>query len=48
MSESELPTPPKAPDPPREVFVSSVPSQKKDKKRKKKVSREPPRGRGRR
>jgi len=49
MSESELPPPPpKPPEPNREAFVSSLPASKKDKKRKKKVSREPPRGRGRR
>jgi len=49
MTESEQPAPPpKAPEPPRETFVSGLPVQKKDKKKKKKVSREPPRGRGRR
>ncbi len=46
MSESELPTPPpRNPDPPRDLLGPTP--QPKQKKHKKKVSREPPRGRGR-
>ncbi len=48
MNEPDAPKPPALPDPPREALVSPLVVTKKDKKRKKKVSREPARGRGRR